>query len=328
MIDRRKFVGVLAGLGIARAPMSSAQQATVRIPRIGFLGPTSEASFAARMHALRAGLRDLGYVEGRNIQIEGRWADGTYARLPALADELVKLKVDVILTPGTPPTLAAMKATTTIPIVMTLVGDAVGSGVVNSLARPGGNVTGTTFFLPELSAKRIELLKEAMPGLGQVAVLVHADNPSYAPVLRAMEQSAGTLKIGLRPMELRGLEEFDRVFATLAAIRADALVVTDDSTWAANAKVIAQRAEKQRLPTIGFAEFADAGGLYAYGVDRYAMFRRAAYFVDKILKGAKPGELPVELPTKFDLIVNMRTASAIGVSVPQSLLLRADRVIA
>ena len=277
--------------------------------------------------AFRAGLRDLGYQEGRDIVIEYRWADGKYDRLPALFAELVRLKVDVIVTHGTPGVLAAKKATSTIPIVMAVVGDALGSGLVSSLARPGGNVTGLTFFNPELAAKRLELLKETMPGLTDVGILLNLANPINEPILPQMSQVAHSLKLELHQFDVRGPTEFEGAFAAMAAKRVGALVVIEDAMLLANAPAVAALALKQRLPSCGWPDFAVAGGLMAYGVNFPDMFRRAATFVDKILKGAKPGDLPVERSTKFEFVINLKTAKALGVTVPYSLLARADEVI-
>ncbi|MGH6804295.1 MAG: ABC transporter substrate-binding protein, partial [Methyloceanibacter sp.] len=274
-----------------------------------------------------AGLRDLGYVEGKNIVIEFRWAEDKYDRLPELAAELVRLKVDVLVTHGTAGPLAAKRATTTIPIVIAHVGDAVATGLVASLARPGGNITGSTFFGPELSAKLLELIKEAFPRTRQVAVLLFPDNPANGPSLQAMEIAAKSLKVGLQPFEARGPKEFESAFSAMAKKRVDAVVITLGAMFQANPRAIADLAAKQRLPSIGFNEFAEAGGLFGYGANLVDLFHRAAYFVDRILKGTKPADLPVERATRFELIVNLKTAKAIGVTIPQTFLYRADRVI-
>ena len=297
-------------------------QDVVKIYRIGFLGQGSGPAVP-----FLTGLRDFGYVEGKNIVIEFRWAEGRYDRLPDLAAELVRLRVDVLVTGGTAGVRAAKQATTTIPIVMTTSGDAVSSGLVASLARPGGNVTGSTFFVPELMAKRLELLKEAMPRTARVAVLVNADDPSHVPVLKAMESTARSLKIEIQKFEVRRPSEFESAFTAMAKSRVDAVVVQEDSFLIANAQVIADSAAKKQLALAGQPTFAEAGGQIGYGVNQQTLVRRAAYFVDKILKGAKPGDLPVERPTKFDLVINLKTAKALGLTIPQTLLLRADRVI-
>ena len=327
MITRRRLV-IALGAGALAAPLASfAQQQPAKVARIGFLGAGYAIGQMAPVEALRASLRDLGYVEGKNIFIEYRWADGKYDRLPDLAAELVRLKVDVLVTYGTPGTRAAKQATTTIPIVMATSGDAVAVGLVASLARPDGNVTGLTFFDPELSAKRLELLKEAMPRLTRVAVLLNPDNPAKGPSLQAMGITAKSLKVGLQQFDVRGPNEFERAFSAMAKGRVNAVWIHQDPMLYANIKVIANLAAKQRLPSIGFPEFAEAGGLIGYGVNFLELYRRAAVFVDKILKGAKPGDLPVERPTKFELVINLKTAKALGIKIPQTLLQRADKVI-
>ncbi|MGC1706920.1 MAG: ABC transporter substrate-binding protein [Pseudolabrys sp.] len=271
--------------------------------------------------------RDLGYQEGRDFVIEYRWADGNYDRLPTLVEDLIRLKVDVIVTHGTPGVLAAKQATTTIPIVMAVVGDALGSGIVSSLARPEGNVTGLTFFNPELAAKRLELLKEAMPELSDVGILLNLTNPMNEPVLPQMTRVAQPLKLELHQFDVRAPTEFEGAFAAMAAKRVGALVVIDDAILLSNSSAVAALALKQRLPACGWSDFAIDGGLMAYGVDFLDMFRRAATFVDKILKGAKPGDLPIERSTKFETIVNLKTAKALGLTIPYNLVARADQVI-
>jgi putative ABC transport system substrate-binding protein len=280
------------------------------------------------VEALRVGLRDLGYIEGRNIVIEFRWAEGKYDRLPNLADELVRLNVDVLVTAGTPGTLTAKRATSTIPIVMAASGDAVATGLVDSLARPGGNITGSTFFDPQITAKRLEVLKEAIPRVAQVAALLNPDNPaSTGPVLKAMQIAAESRKIALRKFEVSRPNEFDSAFVAMVQGRVDAVAILDDGLFLANARALADIAVNNRLPLIGSKEFVEAGGFIGYGVNLLELWRRAAYFVDRILKGTRPGDLPVEQATKFELLVNLKTAKALGIRVPRSLLLRADRVI-
>jgi len=248
--------------------------------------------------------------------------------LPDLAAELVRLKVDVIVTHGTPGTLAAKQATATIPIVMTVVGDPVGSGLVASLARPGGNITGTSIFAPELGPKRLELLKEALPRVSRVAVLWNADNPINGPTVKSIEKLAQTLKTQLQEVQVREPSEFDKAFSSMVAKRADALLVLEDAMLNDQAKQIADRAAKSRLPTVfGFGGAVDVGGLMAYEASWPDLWRRSATFVDKIFKGAKPAELPVEQASKFQLVINLKTAKQIGVTIPQSFLFRADKVI-
>jgi putative ABC transport system substrate-binding protein len=273
------------------------------------------------------GLRDLGYVEGKNILIEFRWAEEKYDQLPALAAELVRQKVDVLVTFGTPGTLAAKRATTAIPIVILYIGDAVAAGVVTSLRQPGGNITGSTYFLPQLFAKRLELLKEAMPQITEVAVLVKPDNPLFVSMLQGLEIAANSLKIGLQRFDARGLSEFEAAFLAMAKRRVDAVVTAEDAVFLSNVRAIADLAARQSLPLAGFNELAEAGGLIGYGVDFHAMCRRGAVFVDKVLRGVKPDDIPVEQATKFETVLNMRTAKTLGVMIPTSILLRADRVI-
>jgi len=298
-----------------------------KVVRIGFLGPNSAASNAARMEALRAGLRDLGYLEGKNLVIESRWAEGKFDRLPELAAELVRLNVDVILTAGTPGIRAAKNATTTIPLVMVTSGDPVAFGFVASLARPGGNITGASTFSPELSAKRLELLKETLPRTQRVAVLFNPDNSINDRNLPAMEQTAKLLKIRLQRFEVRGAEEFKNAFAAMTKQRVDAVALPEDDFLNANQNEVAELVAKQRLPSIGRAEFAEAGGLIGYAVNFFDLYRRAAIFVDKILKGAKPTDLPVQQPTKFEFVINLKTAKQIGLTIPPNVLARADKVI-
>jgi ABC-type uncharacterized transport system substrate-binding protein len=292
------------------------------------LGAQSHSAHSKAVEALRAGLRDLGYVEGRNIAIEYRWAEGKYDRLPTLVAELVALRVDVIVTHGgTPPALAAKRGTTTIPIVTTGVGDAVGAGLVASLARPGGNITGLTDFVPELHAKRLELLKEAVPRIGRVAFLVNPDNPGTQTALNPLESTARSLKVELQKVAVRRPEELERAFSAMAERRVDAVVAAQDALLNANVKAIADLAAKRRLPASGSKEFAEAVGVIGYGWNVSVNNRRAAHFVDKILKGANPSDLPVEQPTKFELAINLKTAKALGLTIPQSLLVRADEII-
>jgi putative ABC transport system substrate-binding protein len=322
---RREFITLLGGAAATWPVAAHAQQPSVF--RIGFLGLPTADSLPKRPEAFRAGLRDLGYQEGRDFVIEYRWADGNYDRLPALLADLIRLKVDVIVTHGTPGVLAAKQATTTIPVVMAVVGDALGSGIVSSLARPGGNVTGLTFFNPELAAKRLELLKESLPGLTDVGILLNLANPINESILPEMSRFAQPLKLELHQFDVRAPTEFEGAFAAMAAKRVGAFVVIDDAMMISNAPAVAALALKQRLPSCGWPDFAVDGGLMAYGVDFPDMFRRAATFVDKIRKGAKPGDLPVERSTKFEIVVNLKTAKALSLTIPYNLLARADEVI-
>lgn len=331
MKTRREFlIAGGAGLCVLAAPLASLAQQKGKVWRIGFLGAASstDASFVKRVDAVRAGLRDLGYVEGKNIVIEYRWAEGKYERLPDLAAELVRLKVDVIISHGSPGPLAAKRVTTTIPIVFAASADAVAIRLISSLARPGGNITGNTFFLPELSAKRLEILRDALPKTKRVGVLFNRDNPAHTgPVSKAIEQTAGSLKLDLHRFGVRGPGEFDNAFGEMATRKVDAVLVIEDPMIVANFKGIADLAAKKRPPSISSSEAADAGCLMAYGVNLLEMYRGAGVFVDKILKGARPGDIPVEQATRFELLLNLKTAKAVGIKFPQSILMRADRVI-
>jgi putative tryptophan/tyrosine transport system substrate-binding protein len=328
---RREFITLIGGTAavssVSWSRVALAQQPSSKVVRIGFLGLPTADSLPKRPEAFRAGLRDLGYQEGRDFVIDYRWADGNYDRLPALLADLIRLKVDVIVTHGTPGVLAAKRATTTIPIVFAVVGDALGLGIVSSLAQPGGNVTGLTFFNPELAAKRLELLKETLPGLTDVGILLNLANPINESILPEMSRFAQPLKLELHQFDVRAPTEFEGAFAAMAAKRVGAFVVIDDAMMISNAPAVAALALKQRLPSCGWPDFAIGGGLMAYGVDFLDMFRRAATFIDKIRKGAKPGDLPVERSTKFEIIVNLKTAKALGLTIPSNLLVRADDVI-
>ena len=318
---------LLAFLALGAAPLFAKAQQTQKTYRIGFLGPTSTSGSASRVEAMRVGLRELGYVEGENLVIEFRWADGKYERLPELAAQLVRLKVDVLITVGVPGTRAAKGATTTIPIVIAATGDAVASGLVASLARPGGNVTGSTYFIQELFAKRLELLKGAVPRITQVAILLNPQNPGNLKNMEKMEVAAKSMKVALHLFGARGPDEFAGAFAAMAEKGVEAVQVLEDAMLNLNAVATADHAAKRRLPSIGFKEFADAGGMIGYGVNILELYRRAAYFADKILKGAKPADIPVEQATRFELVVNLRTARELGLTIPKSILLGADRVI-
>jgi putative ABC transport system substrate-binding protein len=327
MNNRRKLVLAL-GAGALSVPLSSfTQPQPAKVARIGLLGAVSAAGYAKQVEALRAGLRELGYVEGRNLIIEPRWAEGKYDRLPELAAELVRLKVDVIVTAGTPGVRALKQTTTTVPVVMAQIADPIAMGFVTSLARPGGNITGLTYFVPELMAKRLELLKEVMPHGRQFAVLLNRDNPVVGPILQSMAVTAKALNVELQRFELRGPDELDSTFAEMSNRRVDGVVVQEDAMLVVNAGAVSSFAAKHRIPSIGFVELAEAGGLLAYGIDTPETWRRAAVFVGKILKGAKPGDLPIERATKFELVINMKTAKALGIKIPNSILVRADKVI-
>jgi putative ABC transport system substrate-binding protein len=326
---RRDFIPLLGGAMVAW-PLGARAQQPAKIPRIGLLSPFSPSATALWHQAFRQGLRDLGWVEGKNISIEYRYADGRHDRLPDLAAELVRLKVDIIVASISTDGLAAKDATRDIPIVIASPGDPVASGLVESLARPGGNITGLSQSAPELAGKRLELLKEMVPGLSRVAVLWNPRNPASSSTLswKELQLPARQLGVQLHSLEVRDPNEFDKAFADAMRTRASALVISPDPVFAGNLRRIADFAAKNRLPSIfHLREFADAGGLAAYGPDRSDMFRRAATYVDKILKGARPADLPVEQPTKFELVINLKTAKALGIEIPASILARADEVI-
>jgi putative ABC transport system substrate-binding protein len=279
------------------------------------------------VEALRTGLRDLGRVEGKNIVIEFRWAEGNYDRLPDLVADLIRLNVDVIVTHGTPGTRAAKKATSTIPIVMAISGEAIATGLVTSLARPEANVTGSTFFIPQLNAKRIELVKEVCPHVARVAALSNPNNPVSRPIIAAMEAAATLLKLDFDVAEARGPNDFDSAFASMARKSIDAVAVTEDGEFAASFGAIATLAAANRLISIGAQEYAQAGGLIGYGVNLIGLYHRAAYFVDKILKGTKPADLPIEQPTRFEFVINLKTARTLGLEIAAAMLARADAII-
>src|SRR5262245_18441670 len=324
-MKRREFIAFFGG-AVAAWPLAARAQQT-KSARIGILGLASAPAVAPYANAVRAGLRDIGYIEGKNLIIECRFGEGNYDRLPNLAAQLVHLNVDVLVTFAAPGTQAAKSAPSTIPIVMAVTADAVGTGLIASRAHPGGNVTGTTVLNPELMAKRLELLKEIVPAITLQAVLFNPGNGANGPVRQAMEMTAKALQVRLQPFELRGSDELDRVFAAMADSKIDALIVHDDQVLIGNARAVATLAAQQKLPSCGFLEFAAVGGLAAYGVNFVELCRRAAYFIDKILKGTMPADLPVEQPTKFELGINLKTAKALGLEVPATLLALADEVI-
>jgi putative ABC transport system substrate-binding protein len=272
-------------------------------------------------------LRDLGYIEGTNIIIEYRWAEDNYSRLPQLAAELIRSNVEIIVTHGTPGSLAAKQATGVIPIVIAIIGDPVAAGVVSSLARPGANITGQSYFNPELRVKRIELLREMMPRITSVGIIVNPDNPAHGPEYQMMETIAKSLKVNLQQYIVRGPNEFEAVFGQMEGARSEAVETGDDAIVNANVGAVAAWATKGRIPSAGNVEFARAGGLIGYGVEFVGIFRHAAVFVDKILKGAKPADLPIEQATKFETVLNLRTAKVLGLDIPTATLLRADEVI-
>jgi putative ABC transport system substrate-binding protein len=312
---------------LTTAPPTQAQQPT-KIPRIGFLIGNFPSTISARLEAFRQGLRELGYVEGKNIVIEYRYADGKLDRLPALAAELVRLKVELIVTAGPASTRPAKEATATIPIVMAFDFDPVGNGFIASLARPGGNITGLSTLSPEISGKQLELLKEIVPRLSRVAVLGEFNNPGNAQTLQEMELAAGALAVQLQSVDVRGPKDIETAFQAASKGRAGAVLVLGGPVATSQRAQIAELAAKSRLPAIyPQSDYMDAGGLMFYGVSITDLFRRAATYVDKILKGAKPADLPVEQPKTFEFIVNLKAAKQIGLTIPPNVLVRADRVI-
>ena len=308
------------------APLAVDAQRPEKLYRIGMLERTSTAINAANLEGFRQGLRELGYVEGKSFVIEYRSADGRDERFPSLAAELVRLKVDLILTRGTSATLAAKNATGTIPVVITGVGDPVGQGVVASLARPGANVTGLSTLVTEIYAKRVGLLKELVPGAVRLAALINMSNPASPPQWKEVERATRSLGLQAQLLDVRKPEDLGPAFDGAIRQRADALVVGLETFTQANQRVIVDLAAKHRLPAI-YASMEFAGGLVVYGVNYPEQYRHAASFADRIFKGAKPADLPVEQPTKFELVINTRTAKALGLTIPSSLLLRADQVI-
>jgi putative ABC transport system substrate-binding protein len=325
-MDRRAFIA--GAIAFSAAPLAGEAQTPAKIPRIGLLSPFAPSDTAVWHQALRQGLRDLGWVEGKSISIEYRYAEGKRDRLPVLAAELVRLKVDIVFVDTTSAALAAQNATRTVPIVLAVGSDTVATGLVTSLARPGGNITGLDQIAPELGGKRLELLKEIVPMLSRVAVLWNPQNPSSTLNWKELQLPARQLGVQLHSLEVRSPTELDKAFEAATRAGAGALAIMPDPVFVTNLKRIANLAAKRRLPSIfHLREFVDAGGLVAYGPDRSDLFRRAATYVDKILKGAKPADLPVEQPTKFELVINLKTAKALGLTIPRSLLSRADQVI-
>ena len=305
----------------------SAQQSK-KVPRIGFLSGVSPSTNAARVKAFRQGLRELGYVEGKNIVIEWRYAEAKLDRLSELAAELVNLKVDVIVTAAPPPTRAAKQATVTIPIVMSFDDDPIGSGFVASLARPGGNITGLSAQAPEISGKQLEVLKQIVPNLARVGVLGDVTRPGIPQVLREINVAADAFRVQVQYLEVRAPKDIETAFRAASTERADAVVVLGSPVLNSQQKQVVALAVKNRLAVIySNREFVEAGGLMSYGVSFADLSHRAAAYVDKILKGAKPADLPVEQPTKFELIINLKAAKQIGLVIPPNVLARADRVI-
>jgi putative ABC transport system substrate-binding protein len=327
-MNARRDLLVTLGVGALASPLESYSLPSTKVIRIGFLEATSASGYSGRLQALRAGLRDLGYVEGSNIVIELLWADGQYERLPALAAQLVQSRPDIIVAASPPAVRAVMQATSAIPIVMVAVGDPVGAGFVASLSRPGGNVTGLSNINVSLSGKYLDLLGVAIPKLARVAVLVNPGHPTHPESLAGIQAASRMRGVQVAPLRAGTPSQIEAAIDTMTLTPGSALIVLPDPLFLLQAPRIAELAAKSRLPTMFWArELAEAGGLMSYGPDLAEQFRRAAAYVDKILKGAKPADLPVEQPTRFYLTVNLRTAKALGITIPQTVLLRADEVI-
>jgi putative tryptophan/tyrosine transport system substrate-binding protein len=321
------LVCLLATVLLTTASLVEAQRPK-SVPTIGYLSVLSPSSDSTRIEAFRQGLRELGYVEGQSFAIESRYAEGKLKRLPDLAGDLVRLKVDVIIVGGSTATRAAKNVTKLIPIVMAHGSDPVELGFVASLARPGGNITGLTHLAPELGGKRLELLKDIVAQLSRVAVLTDPGTGGHGPQIKELEVAAPALGLQLRPMEVRASNELESAFSSMIAWRAGAFIGLQQPTLDRLRERIVDIAAKNRLPAMyPNSEYVETGGLMSYSADIVAMFRRTATYVDKILKGAKPTDLPVEQPTKFELLINLKTAKQIGLSIPQSVLYRADKVI-
>ena len=327
MLSIRLFWCALYSMLFAFRLSAEAQQPP-KVARIGYLTPGSRSSQLDRFEAFRQGLRQIGYVEGKSIVIDPRYAEGKQDRIPALAAELVRLNVDIIVTGGSTATRAAKKATVTIPIVMSQDSDPVGNGFIASLAKPGGNITGLSSYAAELGGKRVELLKEVLPGLSRVAVFGTSTAPQNARALKDTELAADALGLKLQYLDVLGPKDIDAAFRAASNGRAEALLALNSFVLSAHQKQIIDLSIKSRLPVIYYVpQFVEAGGLMTYGVSLNELDRRAAVYVDNILKGAKPGEMPIEQPTKFELVINLKTAKQIGLTIPPNVLARADRVI-
>jgi putative ABC transport system substrate-binding protein len=326
-VNRRTFLGSLT-LGIFGLAQAASAQQSGRQYRVGFLGNSTAALEATLVGAFRDGLRELGYVEGQNVVIEYRWAEGDYSRLPALIAELVAQKVDVIVTAGTPATLAVKKAATSIPLVMVAVGDPVGTKIVPSLSHPGGNITGLTSISTEMDGKRLELLREVVPRVSHIAVLWNPASPLQVLAEKQTQAAAQVLRMKVLSLGVRTIEQIKDAFTTIAREDPDALLVLADRLFLYHRALIMDFATRHRLPGVhAYRELVEAGGLMSFGPSYAGMHRRAAYFVDRILKGAKPADLPVERPPTFELLINLKAAKALGVTIPQSVLLRATELI-
>jgi ABC-type uncharacterized transport system substrate-binding protein len=323
-MKRREFITFLGSVAAAWPLAASAQS---KIPRIGFMG-NSTALEANLVDAFREGLREHGYEEGRNIVIEYRWADGKYDQFPALVAELIAAKVDAIVTAGTPAALAVKRATTTVPLVMVAVGDPVGTGLVPSLARPGDNLTGLSSIAPDLEGKRLQLLREVVPALSHVAMFINSLNPFHVSSMNQARAAAQAMGIKLQLHDIRKSEDLDDAFAAIRKERPDALLILADRVFLHNRERMMDFTKEQRLPNVNaYKELVEVGGLMSYGPSYEDMHKRAAIYIDKILKGAKPADLPIEQPSKFTFIVNLKAAKALGVTVPSQLLGLADQLI-
>ena len=324
-MKRREFITFLGSIAAAWPLAASAQSKTARI---GFMGNSTAALEANLVDAFREGLREQGYEEGHNIVIEYRWADGKYDQFPALVAELIAAKVDAIVTAGTPAALAVKRATTTVPLVMVAVGDPVGTGLVPSLAHPGGNLTGLSSIAPDLEGKRLQLLREVVPGLSHVAMFINSLNPFHVSSMRQARAAAQAMGIKLQLHDIRKSEDLDDAFAAIRKERPDALLILADRIFLHNRERMMDFTKEQRLPNVNaYKELVEVGGLMSYGPSYEDMHKRAAIYIDKILKGAKPADLPIEQPSKFTFIVNLKAAKALGVTVPSQLLGLADQLI-
>jgi putative ABC transport system substrate-binding protein len=327
VLSRRAFVAAVAG-ALAAGPRGAGAQPAGKPRRIGFLGNSTATLEANLIGPFRDGFRELGYVEGRDLVIEYRWAEGDYGRFPALIAELAALKVEVIVTAGTPAAVAVRRTAPAIPLVMVAVGDPVGTGLVKSIARPGGNLTGLVSIAPDLEGKRLELLSEVVPKLSSVAFVLNPANAFHVTSEKQARAAARTLRLKVAFFPVRAESEFERAFHEISAQRPGAMVMLADRLFLHHRARIVEFAARTRLPTVySYVELVQAGGLMSFGPSYPGMHRRAAYFVDRILKGADPADLPMELPAKFELIINLRTARALGLAIPQPILLRADELI-
>jgi putative ABC transport system substrate-binding protein len=326
-VNRRDLIVLVASAAALACTQAARAQQAAKVYRIGFLGD-SPAAFSERTEAFRQGLRDLGYVEGRNITIEYRWAHGNPEQMREFVEELVRLKVDVIIVPSSIYTEAAKRATSTIPIVFVGHAEPVATGHVTSLARPGGNITGHSVMMTETSVKGLELFKQAVPGLARVAVIWDPATPSHTPTLKAVEDAGPLLGLHVHPVAVHSATEFDSAFLAIVQARADSVMVLTTPLFITGAQRLAELALTHKLPSLFGPKYElNAGGLMSYWPDALDTWRRSAIYVDKILKGAKPADLPVQQPTRFELVINLKTAKALGLTVPQSFLMRADEVI-